>query len=234
MSLQNSLLLLLLFKTIFYASSDVQCDKMSHDSHAIVTLVTGFQSGYAAGALALAQSLKNVNSSLPRVVMVTPDVEKEARERLSLLYHEVLQVSPIPCNHKLSSDLNPSEYNLEGEKYKAGVARWASTCTKFAAWKLIQYERVLFMDADTLVLLPIDDLLLSSSFSNASLAAAPETFPPDTFNSGLMLITPSLDTFEQLLEVNALTGSAEGIIAIKCKITIFLDLFVNFILKLLF
>lgn len=36
------------------------------------------------------------------------------------------------------------------------------------------------MDADTLAVAPIDDALYG--FSNASFAAAPETFPPDTFN----------------------------------------------------
>ena len=226
MSIQSALFLLLSFKHILYASSSIYDVKVSQNTpelapnqelYAIVTLVTGYQSGYVSGAIALAQSLKNVNSSLPRIVMVTPEVEKEARERMSFLFHEIIEVSPIPCNHKLSSDLNPSEYNLNGEKYKAGVARWASTCTKFAAWKLTQFKRVLFMDADMLVLLPIDDLLLSSSsssssssFSNASLVAAPETFPPDTFNSGLMLIRPSLETFQELLECNDFTGSAEG------------------------
>lgn len=58
--------------------------------------------------------------------------------------------------------------------------RWSATCTKFAAWTLTQFDRIIFIDADTLVVGPIDDALYG--FSNASLAAAPETFPPDTFN----------------------------------------------------
>ena len=40
--------------------------------------------------------------------------------------------------------------------------------------------------------------------------AAPETFPPDTFNAGFMVITPSEDTFQRLLRANERVGSAEG------------------------
>lgn len=64
------------------------------------------------------------------------------------------------------------------------------------------------MDSDTLVLQPIDDILYE--FSNASFAAAPETFPPDTFNSGVMVLNPSMKTFNHLLELNEQIGSAEG------------------------
>ena len=89
-----------------------------------------------------------------------------------------------------------------------GIQRWQSTCTKFSVWKLIQYKRVVFMDSDTIVLQPIDDILFQ--FSNASFVAAPETFPPDTFNSGVMVLNPSLQTFQYLLELNQRIGSAEG------------------------
>jgi len=64
------------------------------------------------------------------------------------------------------------------------------------------------MDSDTLVVGPIDDALYTHS--NASFVAAPETFPPDTFNSGVFVFTPSAPTFRQLLSLNDEIGSAEG------------------------
>jgi alpha-N-acetylglucosamine transferase len=94
-------------------------------------------------------------------------------------------VEPVYCNHK--QNLNPAEYDLNGESYQAGLKRWSATCTKFQAWGLIQYKRVIFMDSDTLVVKPIDDALYG--FSNASFVAAPETFPPDNFNSGVMVFS---------------------------------------------
>ena len=86
--------------------------------------------------------------------------------------------------------------------------RWSQTCTKFVAWNLTQYKRVIFMDSDTLVVGPIDDVLYG--YTNSTFAAAPETFPPDTFNSGFMVLTPSKAGYDELLRVNTEVGSAEG------------------------
>mmetsp|Transcript_11732 Transcript_11732/g.17770 ORF Transcript_11732/g.17770 Transcript_11732/m.17770 type:complete len:440 (+) Transcript_11732:122-1441(+) len=175
--------------------------------HAVVTLIMGQNSGYTAGALALGQSLLDVGSKLSRIAMVTPEVEDFNRNSLSRLW-KVVEVEPIYCNHKLDPSISATEFDLQGEQYVAGITRWKSTCTKFAAWRLTQFKRVVFMDSDTIVLHPIDDVLFS--FSNASLAAAPETFPPDTFNSGFLVLNPSEETFMRLLELNQVVGSAEG------------------------
>ena len=50
-----------------------------------------------------------------------------------------------------------------------GIARWKHTCTKFRAWQLTQFKRVVFMDSDMLVISSIDHALYD--FSNASFAA---------------------------------------------------------------
>ena len=42
------------------------------------------------------------------------------------------------------------------------------------------------------------------------IAVAPETFPPDTFNAGFMVLTPSQKMFKKLLRVNERVGSAES------------------------
>lgn len=173
---------------------------------AVTTLISGKSSaGYVSGALALGQSIKDVGSKLELVALVTEEVPKQGRESLSKLW-SVVEVETIICNHK--HNLDAMQYDLKGEKYQQGVARWSTTCTKFHAWRQVMYERVIFMDADMLVVGPIDDALWG--FSNASFAAAPEAFPPDTFNAGFMVLTPSIATFERLLELNELVGSTEG------------------------
>jgi hypothetical protein len=199
-------LLLLILGTAGEPSFPAKKSKTA-STYAVVTLVTGTNSGYVSGAIALGQSIKNIGSKLHRVVMVTPEVEESSRKHLSTLY-EVIEVQHIYCNHKLDASITPEKFDLQGEKYKAGIKRWQSTCTKFAAWSLTQFERVIFMDSDMLVVGEIDDAL--HGFSNASFLAAPETFPPDTFNSGFMVLNPSLATLNELLAVNEKVGSAEG------------------------
>jgi glycogenin glucosyltransferase len=46
---------------------------------------------------------------------------------------------------------------------------------------------VIFLDADTLPLQPIDSLAEHPS----AFAAAPDTFPADQFNSGVMVLRPN-------------------------------------------
>ena len=173
---------------------------------AIITLVTGTESPYTAGAMALGQSLVDVGSTLPRIVMVTPDVDPKSRESMSSLW-EVKEVQSVTCNHK--PNLDPTKFDLNGEQYKQGVARWSATCTKFRAWTLTQYDRVIFMDSDMIVVAPIDDAFYG--YSNASFVAAPETFPPDNFNAGFMVLNPNMDVFHKLVRLNEKMGSAEGV-----------------------
>lgn len=57
-----------------------------------------------------------------------------------------------------------------------------------------------------MVIKPIDTLIDHPS----AFAAAPDTFPADQFNSGVMVITPSPTVFDELLEWNRHNGTAEG------------------------
>lgn len=133
------------------------------------------------------------------------DVPLQSRQDLAKIWKVVL-VETVTCNHK--HNLDERQYDLKGDKYVQGIARWSTTCTKFQAWNQIQYDRIIFMDSDMLVVATIDDALWA--FSNASFAAAPETFPPDTFNAGFMVLTPSTKTFQHLLDLNQRIGSTEG------------------------
>lgn len=111
-------------------------------------------------------------------------VDSQRRAMFDHLW-EVIEVENIPCNHKLGPSVTSKTHDLNGAGYQAGLKRFRPTCTKFAAWSLTQFNRVLFLDVDTLVVGPIDDILYG--FSNASFAAAPDVFPPDNFNSGVLV-----------------------------------------------
>eukprot|EP00607_Mallomonas_marina_P003720 CAMPEP_0182427704 /NCGR_PEP_ID=MMETSP1167-20130531/18999_1 /TAXON_ID=2988 /ORGANISM="Mallomonas Sp, Strain CCMP3275" /LENGTH=389 /DNA_ID=CAMNT_0024610135 /DNA_START=100 /DNA_END=1269 /DNA_ORIENTATION=+ len=182
--------------------------EVSPDKNAVITLVTGKNSGYVSGAVALGQSLKQIGSKMTRIVMVTPEVDEGSRESMLRVFDRVVEVEPVYCNHKMDPSITPDRFDLSGANYQAGIKRWQSTCTKFRAWEFVEYDRVVFMDSDTLVVNPIDDVLYE--FGEAEFLAAPEAFPPDNFNSGFMVITPSKETFSRLLEINEEVGSAEG------------------------
>lgn len=78
--------------------------------------------------------------------------------------------------------------------------------TKLHAWRLTGYDKIVFLDADILVLRPISHLFSITS----SLAASPDIGWPDAFNSGLMVLTPSLTTFSAMREFAIQSGSWDG------------------------
>ena len=71
-----------------------------------------------------------------------------------------------------------------------------SQYTKLHLWTLTQYRKVFYVDADCLVVSKdIEGIFeLDSQF-----AAAPDVFPPDCFNAGVLLVKPSLEKFVKLM-----------------------------------
>jgi hypothetical protein len=63
------------------------------------------------------------------------------------------------------------------------------TFTKIHAWRMTQFSKCVFLDADTLVTGNVDELFDRET----SFAAAPDVGWPDCFNSGVFLFTPSLE-----------------------------------------
>ena len=65
------------------------------------------------------------------------------------------------------------------------------TFTKLNCWKLVQFTKCVFLDADTLVIQNSDELFDREEFS-----AAPDAGWPDCFNSGVFVFVPSHKTYE--------------------------------------
>ncbi|MFO0649729.1 MAG: glycosyltransferase family 8 protein [Polyangiales bacterium] len=145
--------------------------------------------GYVPGIEVLGRSLDASGSRVPRVLLATKDISDGARGRLAKLGWEIREVEPIA--------------NPDGDR--ALFPRFASVFTKLRVWTLTDFDRVVLLDADTLVLQNIDDL-----FARRGFAAAPDFFLPDRFNSGVMVLEPSVDTFEAMVSALAVAGSYDG------------------------
>ena len=146
--------------------------------------------GYVPGAEVLGKSLAASGSKVPRVAMVTADISLTARAKLEHQGWEVRLVGAIS---------NPTPDSL------LMFARFGPVFTKLRAWELTDFDRVVLLDADTLVLKNVDDL-----FERPGFAAAPDFFLPDRFNSGVMVIPPSLETFGKMVEALSVAPSYDG------------------------
>lgn len=133
--------------------------------------------GYLPAAIVLGWSLRRAGWSHETVVMVTDGVSAKGREALKRWWGWVIPVDTIAA---------PA-----GEAWKR---RFLRNFTKLRAWQLTDYDKVIFLDADTIVLGSLDALLERPDF-----AAAPCVFPPDSFNTGSMVLDPSDAVYEDMI-----------------------------------
>ena len=79
--------------------------------------------------------------------------------------------------------------------YLMGRPDLISTFTKIELWKQTQYKRIVYFDADMVVLRAPNELLnMKTHF-----AAAPDVGWPDCFNSGMMVLNPNMGDYYSLM-----------------------------------
>ncbi|KAK4055735.1 glycogenin glucosyltransferase [Microbotryomycetes sp. JL201] len=164
--------------------------------HAVVHLLTS--DSYLPGVLVSHASLLDVEGGLRKqfdtVCIVTPEtVSQRAIKALQNTFDRVVGVQQIESDSWANLDL-------------LGRRDLSASLTKLHLFRLTQYEKVLFLDADTLILRKISDLFNV----DAAFAAAPDIGWPDAFNSGVMLTRPSKDTFNELIAMMSDRGSWDG------------------------
>lgn len=99
---------------------------------------------YIQGALKLAASLQHVQSAYPLLVLYTPAVSHDAREKLKEAGCILREVAPVKPRGKV----------------KYFTQRFEDTWTKLTAWDVADhYERLVLLDADMLVLQNMDELM---------------------------------------------------------------------------
>lgn len=152
---------------------------------AYVTLLTS--EGYVPGALTLGQTLKLLHTSHKLAVLVDTSVlSGHSLKLLQDTYDELIQIN----SDKIIAP-------VEQVAAKLGRAELAATFSKILLWNLTQYDSVVYIDADTLPLKPLDGLF--DAAEDAAVAAAPDIGWPDIFNSGLMVLKPDEEVFGKLL-----------------------------------
>ena len=78
--------------------------------------------------------------------------------------------------------------------------------TKLHVFRLTQYSKIIFLDADILPIRTLSHLFtLPHDFS-----AVPDVGWPDIFNSGFMVLSPGEDKFKELMTLSKTKGSWDG------------------------
>ncbi|KAL6209271.1 hypothetical protein ACLB2K_020213 [Fragaria x ananassa] len=144
---------------------------------------------YVCGAIAAAQSIRMSGSTRDLVILVDETISEYHREGLAAAGWKI---------HSIQRIRNPK---AEPEAYN----EW--NYSKFRLWQLTDYDKIIFLDADMLILRNIDFLFempeISATGNNATL-----------FNSGVMVVEPSNFTFQLLMdhidEIVSYNGGDQG------------------------
>ncbi|KAF9567040.1 hypothetical protein CPC08DRAFT_65516 [Agrocybe pediades] len=169
-------------------------------TNAFVTLVSS--DSYLPGALAQVAALRDVHPSPPSppelpfqtVCLVTPEtLDVSTIRRLRHAFDLVVGVEILEQD-------NPAGLKLLGRPDLTTVL------TKLHVFRLTQFSKIIFLDADVLPIRPMSHLFsIPHEFS-----AAPDVGWPDIFNSGVLVLTPGEDKFQQLNQLVATKPSWDG------------------------
>ncbi|PON76307.1 UDP-glucuronate:xylan alpha-glucuronosyltransferase [Parasponia andersonii] len=144
---------------------------------------------YVCGAIVAAQSIRMAGSTRDLVILVDETISNYHRGGLEAAGWKI---------HTIQRIRNPK---AEPEAYN----EW--NYSKFRLWQLTEYDKIIFIDADLLILRNIDFLFempeISATGNNATL-----------FNSGVMVVEPSNCTFQLLMdhinEIVSYNGGDQG------------------------
>ena len=165
---------------------------------AYVTLLSS--PGFLPGVGALIESLRQTGTEADLVVMVLPHVSHEIRMSLCSFGAIVKVVQYVDSPY------------VSGRKTERQIYNYS----KLHAWSL-PYKRVVFLDADVLVLRNLDEVFLKEgrllaveNYNSPFSKSGDKSQKQRIFNSGMMVLKPSPQTFSDLMEKRHTLKSYNG------------------------
>lgn len=147
---------------------------------------------YVIPAIVLGHGLRKFSCCHNMLALVTDNVSQDSRKALRAVGFSILQVQHLDCNylHRRKGGKLPKYPGILG------------THTRFHAWKLTNYSRIVYLDPDFLLLGNLDTFLTRSTNKElmAAYCARPGIVDP-CFNAGLLVIRPSLKIFNDLISL---------------------------------
>jgi len=137
-----------------------------------------FTEDYKIAVQVLGVSIRNTKTTRDMVVLTSDNISQGTKTELISFGWKIKEVAALTVKYPTRT-------------------KWMKNLTKLRIWQLIEYKKVVFVDADMLVLQNIDHLFECPDPICASLDAP----VPTKFNAGLMVITPNETIFDALLNL---------------------------------
>lgn len=162
--------------------SDHQGAQM-HFDQVYITTITNWS--YYKGLKVLIKSFRKTNSLIPLFVMLPTDSDEKLKSAVRKLGVPIIECDTIPLS--------------DAAKASNKIEHWNQTFFKLNIMRLTQFKKLIYIDADMLILKNIDHLFAYPAISatTGGKAAHPEW---TEFNSGLMVVEPNLEQFHRLIK----------------------------------
>lgn len=184
---------------------------------AVATLL--YSTDYLPGVFTLGYQLKKLlqgEESITTCLLISRDlysysISDLSKSLLGKLYEKIIEIDPL---NEQEECMRNNAANLDLLKRP----ELSFTMIKARLWELIEFDRVLYLDGDTLPLnkdfLKLFDMIPEQKSSQ--IGGAPDIGWPDMFNSGVLMLVPDADMASQLqkflLDHVSIDGADQGIL----------------------
>ncbi|KAK9137263.1 hypothetical protein Sjap_007857 [Stephania japonica] len=149
-------------------------NSIDHPKEAYVTVLHSSEA-YVCGAIALVQSIIQTKTTKDLVLLADESITNKSRKALSFAGWKIKDITRIRSPYAKEDSYNKWNYS------------------KLRIWQLVEYDKVIFIDSDLIVLENIDKFF---RFPQLSARGNDKVL----FNSGIMLIEPSKCVFDTLMK----------------------------------
>lgn len=152
------------------------------NNYSFVSIITS--DDYLPGLLVLFSSLMKTKSRYPFLALLTPSISSDTIS--------IINKHSIPYKILTDKISNPTDINKEH--------RWFSTYSKIHVFNQIQYSKIVYLDADMLILKNIDELFRYPHLSATNAGSMlPRKASWTYINSGLFVVEPSRSLFLDMM-----------------------------------
>ncbi|KAK6139443.1 hypothetical protein DH2020_026797 [Rehmannia glutinosa] len=166
-------------------ASSVPGDKVYNKAKEAYVTVLHSSEDYVCGAIVLAQSIIKSNSTKDLVLLADDSISMKSQQALKAAGWKIKHIKRIRSPYARTGTYNEWNYS------------------KLRIWQLTDYDKLIFVDSDFLILRNTDEFFVYPQLS----AAGNNRY---LFNSGLMLVEPSTCTFRTLMKQRYRVASYNG------------------------
>ena len=147
-------------------------------------------------ALVLGNSIRTFSCHTNMIALISKDVSENTRKALQSVGWKTRLVEEMHCDRmdaKVGGDRNSGLFGRPlGHRIKG-------THTRFHAWNYTDFSKMIYVDADYMLISNIDELFEIPEHFAAAPCSRPGVLDP-CFNAGLLVFKPDLKTYQEIMK----------------------------------